>query len=271
MGFVSKLRAALLDKRLENIDIDSPQLLDVHQEILKTKKLMRAVFEEFYDICMSLDSRYLTGQGKCIELGAGVSFLKERYAYVLTTDIKPSPYLDGILDAQNMCLPKESVRTFYGINCFHHLPEPRKFFRELDRTLALGGGAILIEPYYGLFATLVFKRIHKQEHFNKEQVAWESEQDPRQYMSSANQALSYLIFVRDRKRFEAEFPTLEIVHMETMSNYLRYLLSGGVNFKQLIPDATVGIAARIEKLLKPFESMMALHHVVIIRKVRSSQ
>ena len=91
---------------------------------------------------------------------------------VLATDVVPGPHLDRVLDAENMNLPDGSVRVIYGQNCFHHFPHPDRFFSELDRVLALGGGVILLEPYYGPFATFLFKRFFKTECFDNEFPLW---------------------------------------------------------------------------------------------------
>jgi SAM-dependent methyltransferase len=266
MSMISTVRAFLRDPRLEGVDIDTPALMDVHRQILSEKPLMRHVFNEFYDLCVALNRQYLSGAGAEIEFGAGVSLFKQAFPHIISTDIKPSPYLDRVLDAQAMDLPDVSVRVLYGINCFHHLPQPRKFFAELDRVLVPGGGAILIEPYYGAFARLLYKYVHTQEGFDLTQKAWESDQPIRQVMSGANQALSQLVFVRDRTQFESEIPTLEIVHQATLSNYVRYLLSGGVNFKQLIPNLLEGPVKMLEWLMRPIEPLTALHYVIVIRK-----
>jgi hypothetical protein len=51
-------------------------------------------------------------------------------------------------------------------------------------------------------------------------------------------------------------------------NYLKYLLSGGLNFRQLLPNAFVPALSFIERLLLPFGRLLALHHVVVIKKVK---
>ena len=84
--------------------------------------------------------------------------------------------------------------------------------------------------------------------------------------TNANQALSYIIFVRDRKTFEAEFPGLEIVKVAPLHNYLRYFLSGGLNFKQLLPDFMIPVLRGLETLLQPVAYVTGLHHQIVIRK-----
>jgi hypothetical protein len=85
-------------------------------------------------------------------------------------------------------------------------------------------------------------------------------------MNGANQALSYIVFVRDRVDLEFKHPSLEIVHEQLVGNYLKYLISGGLNFRQLLPDSMTGIVNFIEKLLWPLNIWLALHHIVVIRK-----
>ena len=85
-------------------------------------------------------------------------------------------------------------------------------------------------------------------------------------MKGANQALSYIVFVRDRARFETTYRGLEIVHQEPLKNYLRYLVSGGLNFRSLLPDASIPALRFLEACLVPMNRILALHHVVVLRK-----
>jgi len=262
-----------MDPRVKdsNLDRDSCDLLKVHSEIIKNKKMIKHVFQEFYSLCVELDKSYLTGFGKTIEIGSGVSFIKETYPNIVTSDVKNYEGVDMVVDAQNMPFIDNEIHAFYGINCFHHFPKPNKFFAEIVRTLKPGGGVVLIEPYYGYLSDKIHTKIHKDEFFDKQQLAWETGQCSNQYMTGANQALSYIIFNRDKKIFEERFPELEIVYCSVLNNYIRYLVSGGVNFKQLMPDFLEGLLKVFEKLLKPFNKVFGLHHLIVIRKKDASQ
>jgi SAM-dependent methyltransferase len=266
MALVRAIRSLLLDPRLQDVDIDSPEALELHRRITMDKPLMREVFRDFYDICINLAKTYLTISGKQVEIGGGGSFFKDYYPEVITTDIKPSRYLDMVLDAQDMRFGKEEIAVVYGINCFHHLPDPCRFFNELGRVLIPGGGCVLIEPYYNWISRLLYSNVHSQEHFSSNQRTWEAQRDAVGPMSGANQALSYIVFCRDRAQFEQKFPFLDIVYTRPMINYLRYLLSGGVNFRQLVPSSVEGVLRNIEFVLSPFAAFLALHHVLVLRK-----
>jgi len=263
MSFLKRIIKSLADPRLKGIDVDSDELVKVHRKIMLEKPLMNKVFKGFYDECRASDNKYFSGAGDRIELGAGVSFFKDIYPDIISTDIKKAENLDRVLDAQNMDLQDNSVRAFYGLNCFHHFPEPRKFFNELDRTLVNGGGCILIEPYYGAIASKMYTNLFDTEIFDKTQKGWESDSG---YMQGANQALSYIVFIRDRDIFEKEFPNLEIIETKVMNNYLKYLVSGGLNFKALLPNFMSPIISLFELILRPFNKVLGLHYVIVIKK-----
>ncbi|CAN7635077.1 class I SAM-dependent methyltransferase [Pseudomonas brassicacearum] len=226
--------------------------------------MLREVFVEFHHAFHRLADRYFKVEGLEVELGAGIAPMRNSYPEVLATDIVATEQLDMALNAEAMSLDDHSARVFYGQNCFHHFPHPDRFFTELERTLKVGGGAILIEPFHGPFAAFLYKRLFKSEGFDMHFPSWETPSTGS--MNGANQALSYIVFVRDRQAFERKHPGLEIVHQEICGNYLRYLISGGLNFRQLLPDALIPVLKVVEKLLYPLRRVLALHHIVVIRR-----
>ena len=85
-------------------------------------------------------------------------------------------------------------------------------------------------------------------------------------MSGANQALSYLVFDRDLRRFRAEHPSLEIVHRDVLPSFVRYLVSGGLNFRSLLPDFASPLLKAGEFLLSPLRHVLGLHRVIVLKK-----
>ena len=85
-------------------------------------------------------------------------------------------------------------------------------------------------------------------------------------MGGANQALSYIVFWRDREKFKREFPGFSVVHTEPLANYMRYILSGGLNFRQLVPDWSDRPLAMMERILSPLRRWLAINHVIVIRR-----
>lgn len=259
------VNALLTHPNLKSVDMDSEDRLDLHRQVLEKKPVLQHVFTEMHLEMLALEKRYVTATtGARIELGAGVYPLKRTDKEILATDVVNAPHLDGVLDAQAMDVSSYSVRTLFGQNCFHHFPRPRAFFSEASRVLLPGGGVILIEPYHGPIASFCYKRLFPSEIFDPQVTDWERDQESGP-MTGANQALSYMVFKRDIKKFSAEYPRLELCYSGTLPNYLRYLLSGGLNFRSLIPNAFEGLLCRLERMLRPAEKWLALHHILVVR------
>lgn len=254
----------LSDPSLENMDVDGQDRLAVHSKMLARKRMLREVFSEFHHLFHKLESQFFTAEGIKAELGAGIAPMRDSYPDVLATDVVFGSHLDGILNAEDMDLDSGSVRVFFGQNCFHHFPHPDNFFSELERVLAPGGGVILLDPYYGPFAAFLYKRLFRTEGFDKHYPSWETPViGP---MNGANQALSYIVFVRDRAEFERKHPTLKIVYQKPNGNYLKYLLSGGLNFRQLLPDVLSPLVDFTQWCMSPLNRWLSLHHTIVIRK-----
>jgi SAM-dependent methyltransferase len=258
------LRNILQEPMLSGVAMDSTARVEAHRAIIERKTLTRSVFGEMQELMLSLEDRYASGSGLRIELGAGAWPLKERDAEILATDLVDATHLDRTLDAQSMDLADRSVRTFFAQHVFHHFPEPRLFLREVDRTLTDKGVVILIEPYWSAFARLVFTRLFTAESYDQHQKEWENPDSTA--MLNANQALSYIVFQRDRKNFEEEFPGLRIVHHQPLDNWMRYLMSGGVNFRQMIPNFMSRPLRGAEYALRPALATFALHHVIVLAR-----
>jgi SAM-dependent methyltransferase len=258
-----RLRSFLKEPAIRGLDVDATDASVAHRQVLLHKPMLRRMFCGFYAQCRELDERFFTGPGMRLEIGSGSSIIKEFWPDVVTSDIKPLPFVDLVLDAQELPLPDNSVRAVYGINVFHHLPQPRTFFRQLLRVLAPGGGAVLIEPYHGPVARLLFSRLHDSEGFDLTAPGWEGTHSGP--FRGANQALSGIVFDRDRAVFRREFPDLELVY-DRPHTHLSYLLSGGVNFRQLVPTALDPAVRAAEAVLGPFNGLLALQHTVVLRK-----
>ena len=156
-------------------------------------------------------------------------------AFFYHDDVVHSEFNDRRIDAMDMDISDNDLSVIYAQNVFHHIPAPEKSLSEPDRIQKQGGGIILIEPFCGALAAFIYSKFITEEIFDKKQVGWSS--DHKGPMLGENQALSYIVFKRDRDIFEKKFPQFQIVETAVLPNYMRYILSGGLNFRQLIPLA----------------------------------
>ncbi len=260
-----RFRNWLLDPAVPSRDVDSLEYSIAHRLILQRKALLRRVYEGFYRECRSMDLRYFSDcPGRRLEIGGGPGIIRELYPDVITSDIKPLPFVDMVSGAEAIPFSADSLRAIYAVNVFHHLPHPRVFFREVLRVLHPGGGIIFIEPYYGPVARWLFTHLHASEGFDPKAPAWEATTATGPF-SNANQALSYVVFKRDRALFDQQFPDL-VVLVDRPHTHLSYLLSGGMNFRQLVPDSFAPLVKSVERLLAPFNRWIALQHTIVLRK-----
>lgn len=261
---LKRLLEYLQEPELINCEVNELGRFAAHQAVLNRKAMIRDVFKEFHLLFSQLDRQWFSGKGIVIELGAGIYPVRETYPEVLATDVVPAAHLDRVLNACDMAIDGQSVRAFYLQNVFHHLPSPAKFFSELNRVLVPGGGAILIEPAASPFASWIYPKLFTSEDYDRNAVIWDTPVNGP--MRGANQALSYLVFDRDIDEFHRANPELEVVHREVLGNWLRYLLSGGLNFRSLVPGWSAKGIKAMEHMLGPVRKHLALHRVIVIRK-----
>jgi hypothetical protein len=85
-------------------------------------------------------------------------------------------------------------------------------------------------------------------------------------MYGANQALSFVVFVRDRKLFSENFEQLELIHQKQLLNGLRYLRSGGLNYRLFVPGFLEKPLIWYEMHLSPLAPLLALYHIIVLRR-----
>jgi len=57
-----------------------------------------------------------------------------------------------------------------------------------------------------------------------------------------------------------------MVYTTILPNYLRYLLSGGLNFRQVIPSFLAPLLRKVELASSQLTRVLGLHHVLVLRR-----
>lgn len=250
---------------LESVDINSEDLISFQKKVLVKKPVLRMAIEDMYRNILKTERDLIHSEsGIRLEIGAGASILKTLDSSFMISDIKKSEFVDLSVDACKTTFPENSIQTLVGINCFHHFSQPQDFLNEANRILKPGGILFLVEPYESVLGKIIYKYLFYSETFDMNQTTWETE--GRGPMIGANQALSFIVFKRDRVIFERLFPELEIIDQQVVRNYFRYLLSGGFNFKQLLPNLFFHFLKLVEERIGSLAPVFGLHSLWIIRK-----
>lgn len=233
--------------------------LFLHRRIIKKKGFLKRLYTDFYKVFISVK----IPEGMVVELGSGAGFIKEVLPSVITSDVIKSPGIDRIINVTNLPFKRQSISAFLMLDVFHHIKDPIKALRELERCLKVDGKIVMIEPYNSIFGSFIYRHFH-HERFDPNSD-WKVKGRGR--MSDANQALPWIVFVRDRKIFERKFPKLKIINI-TPHTPLRYIFSGGLSKPQLLPSFTYGLILFIEKILSPFNNMLGLFMTIEIKKTK---
>ena len=194
-----------------------------------------------------------------LELGCGVSPMKDIFPNIIASDIEESKLTDMNIDAVNLPFENKSLKTIYATNCFHHISDKRKFIDESYRVLSDKGRLIMLEPSFSLLSMLIYPFLFKDESYNIfSSINQLNTCDP---MKGANQASSYICFAKNRKIFlkDSGFNVFEIFHCQ---NSFAYLFSGGINFQELLPYSLIKRMMKISFL----SSIFSLHWIIVLQK-----
>jgi SAM-dependent methyltransferase len=242
-------------------DLDAPEASEEHGRLIRSKPFLKKVYEDYYRFF--LEELRETPSGLRVEVGSGGGFICELIPDMITSDVVKLSSVQMTFSALALPFASQSLSALCMINVLHHLPHPRDFFTEVSRCLKPGGKLLMAEPANTFFARFVYQHFH-HEPFNPHTTAWEL--PPGGRMSGANGAMPWMVFCRDRRTFEHDFPQLRIERLQTV-HPLRYLISGGLTLPALLPAWSYPAVTFVEALIKPLNPLVGLFmQVVLTRK-----
>ncbi|MBN2182261.1 MAG: class I SAM-dependent methyltransferase [Sedimentisphaerales bacterium] len=241
-------------------NLDAPAVTVLHAEIIRKKPFLRRLYIDFY---RQFAENVPDTQGKTlVELGSGGGFIKQVLKNAITSEVLEVPNVDRVFSALEMPFERASVDAFFMIDVLHHITEPRVFFAEAMRCLKNGGRIVMIEPANTPWSRFVYKNFH-HEPFDV-RADWELTKAGR--LSHANGAMPWIIFTRDRKIFQKEFPSLKIVKIYNHTPF-RYLLSGGLTLRQLVPSFAYMPVKTLECVLSLLNNLLGMFQTIVLQKV----
>ena len=254
------LRKILAHPATRGLDVDDPRLTWLRREIIVGKSFLHRIYQEWYkDITDALPG----GDGPVLEIGSGAGFLQQFIPGLVRSEIFKCPEIDLVLDALDLPLPDQSLRAIVMTDVLHHLPDPRRFFAESARSVRVGGCILMVEPWVSNWSRWVYRHLHS-EPFLPEAREWNFPSTGP--LSGANGALPWILFERDRAQFELEFPQWVIRAIRPQMPF-RYLVSGGVSMRSLMPGAAFGLWRGLEDLLRPRMKQLAMFAFIALERV----
>jgi SAM-dependent methyltransferase len=239
------LRRLLAHPLTRGLALDDPRTTELRRRIIREKPFLRALYDEWYALLRA----ELPG-GRVLELGAGGGDFHPS----IRTEVFLLPGIDAVLDARALPFRDASLEAIAMVDVLHHIPDVAAFFRDAVRALKPGGRIVMIEPWVTLWSRFIYGRFH-HEPFAPDANTWTFPSSGP--LSGANGALPWIVFERDRAIFERDFPELRIAKIAPMMP-LRYLLSGGVSMRALVPAFTFAPLRALDRLLARRAAMFAL-------------
>ena len=242
-----------------DLSVDDPRTTRLRRDIIREKLLLRRIYGDWY---ARVRGSLPPGAGGVLELGSGAGFLRDVVPEAITSDAVGGADVLLFADGRDLPFAAGDLRAIVLIDVLHHVPDCRRLLAEAARCIRPGGVLVAIEPWVSAWSRFVYSRFH-DEPFEPDAPAWEF--PPAGPLSGANQALPWIIFQRDRAGFETEFPEWRIERV-TPFMPLRYLVSGGVGFRNLVPGWTHPLWVGLETLARPFMADLAMFVHVVLRR-----
>jgi SAM-dependent methyltransferase len=238
----------------------SEEILQQHKIIWEQKPILRALYTEWYEeIVMQL------APGKSLELGGGSGNLKEFAPNVVSTDIVPLPWLDAVVDAQDLPFAEQSFDNIVLFDVLHHIENVSLFFNEALRVLRPGGRLAMMEPYVSFSSWPIYHFLHPEAvNFNQNPLDW-VEPSPHRQPFDANQAFATILFERNYDSFQKQYPQFIKQYHRRMS-FFAYPLSGGFNQPSLLPMNLLKPVLTLEKGLSFMSRFLAFRILVVLEK-----
>src|SRR4249919_683002 len=253
------LKSLLAHPLTRGLDIDDPRTTHLRLQLIQEKRFLRQIYEEWYQ---AIGASLPSGEGVVLELGSGAGFMGDFIPNLITSELFHCPNVRAVLDGSRLPFVAKSLRAIVMTDVLHHLPQPRLFFAEATRCVRAGGTVVMIEPWVTPWSRFVYNLLH-HEPFDPETPSWELPTSGP--LSGANDALPWILFARDRQKFEQEFPQWRIETIKPIMPF-RYLVSGGVSLRSLAPVWSFGLWRQIENVLGYWSNKLAMFAYIVLRR-----
>jgi SAM-dependent methyltransferase len=216
-------------------DLDDPARESGLRARIQGKAALKDWYERIYRVWAEALALVPEG-GVVAEIGSGAGFAERFVPGLLRTDTLAYPGVDQVVDALAMPFADGSVRALFLLNVLHHLPDAETFLAEAQRVLKPGGLLMVTDQHVGPISRLCLRFGH-HEPFDPAAVEWKA--PVAGALAGANGALAWMVFQRDRARFEREFPGLELSAYRPFAP-LQYWMAGGLKAWSLVPGPLLG-------------------------------
>lgn len=240
-------------------------LQEIHDNFVRwqAKPILRQIYYGFYRQI----ARHVRHDvpGRIVELGSGISNLKNVIPDCLCTDIFPHTWIDQVENAYALTFADNSVSNLILFDVFHHLQYPGTALKEFQRVLALQGRVIIFEPAVSFLGLLVYGLLHHEPLRLFQSIVWFAPQQFAPATASYYAAQGNAMRIFGSTRYHAQLTNWNRLVFERFSA-ISYIASGGYRRKQMIPDSFFPIMQKIDAICDKFPCVFATRLLIVLEK-----
>lgn len=242
------------------LDLDDPRTAILRRRILEEKTFLKKLYRQWYGL---LSDALGEATYPILEIGSGAGFLREQLPDLIASDTIYLPWLTLVLKAEYLPVHDQSLDAIVMVNVLHHIQDVEGFFVEASRCIRVGGRIVMIEPWRTAWSMFIYSNLH-HEPFDPQMQAWCLESAGP--LTTANGALPWILFERDRERFLSLFPEWAIEEIQLITPFC-YLLSGGMSLRSLMPGWAYSFCSRIEGVFQPWMHSWAMFAKIVLKRL----
>jgi SAM-dependent methyltransferase len=251
------MRKFLAYAQLRDHDLDDPRTTLFHREILRKNYFLKQIYIQWYQ---EIAREIPEGTGEIVEIGSGPGFLRDYINGLIASDVFLIVGNQLVMNGGALPFKNRSLRAIVLTNVMHHIPDVARFFSEASRCLIRGGRIIMIEPWITGWSEVIFRHFH-HETLDISATSWDFPYTGP--LSSANEALPWIVFHRDRRIFNEMFPQYGIIKIKQFMPFL-YILSGGFSSRFFMPSWSYPFWKKVEDVLKPWNPHLAMFATIVV-------
>jgi len=255
----NRIKSFFIHPLARHIDMDPNESISEKKKIILHNRFLNRIYTEWYE---ELASLIPMGSGSIIELGTGPGFLEQFIPHLITSDIVFHKDINIVFDGSEFPFHEKTLKAVVMTNVFHHLRKPERFLKEAGRHVKPGGIIGMIEPWRTFWSQIIYSRFH-HEPFHPSIPGLNTTDDQ---FSGANGALPWIVFERDIKIFRKKFPEWRLVEVKPFMPF-RYILSGGVSLKHLMPYQSFAFWKNLENFFLPFMKHIAMFAKIHLERI----